>query len=101
MNAIWGKLSYLDITDENSILFLRCTFSDLLYLTALSVSRLYSVDGMMINEYGAIGGMRIGRGIRSTRIKPAPVPLCPLRIPNDLTWDRTRAAAVGRRRLIA
>jgi hypothetical protein len=33
--------------------------------------------------------MRIGRGNRSTRGKPAPVPLCPPQIPHDLTWDRT------------
>jgi hypothetical protein len=32
--------------------------------------------------------------------KPAPVPLCP-QIPHDLTWDRTRAAAMGSRRLTA
>jgi hypothetical protein len=29
------------------------------------------------DEYGAVGGMRISRGNRSTRTKPAPVPLCP------------------------
>jgi hypothetical protein len=29
------------------------------------------------DDYGAVGGMRIGRGNRSTRRKPAPVPLCP------------------------
>jgi hypothetical protein len=51
--------------------------------------------------YRAVGGIRIGRGNRSTRIKPAPVPLCPLHIPHDLTWDRTRAAAVGSQRLTA
>jgi hypothetical protein len=50
---------------------------------------------------GAIGGMRIGRRNRSTRRKPAPVPLCPPQIPHDLTWARTRAAVVGNRRLIA
>jgi hypothetical protein len=26
---------------------------------------------------GEIGGMKIGKGNRSTRIKPAPAPLCP------------------------
>jgi hypothetical protein len=31
---------------------------------ALSVSRLYSVDVRMIIEYGAVGGMKIGRGNR-------------------------------------
>jgi hypothetical protein len=33
---------------------------------------------------GEIGGM-IGRGNRSTRRKPAPVPLCPPQIPHDVT----------------
>jgi hypothetical protein len=37
------------------------------------------------DECGAVGGMRIGRGNRSTRTKPAPVPLCPPPIPHDLT----------------
>jgi hypothetical protein len=49
------------------------------------------------DEYGAVGGMRVGRGNRSTRKKRAPVPLCPPKIPHDLTWARTRAAAVGSR----
>jgi hypothetical protein len=52
-------------------------------------------------ECGAVIGMRVGRGIRSTRRKPAPVPLCPPQIPDDLTWARSRAAAVGSRRLIS
>jgi hypothetical protein len=40
------------------------------------------------------GGMKIGRGNRSTRRKHAPVPLCPLQIPLDQTRDRTRTIAV-------
>jgi hypothetical protein len=56
---------------------------------------------MIDDDYGAIGGMRIGRGNRSTRRKPAPVPLCPPQIPHDLTWDRTWAAAMGSQRLTA
>jgi hypothetical protein len=55
----------------------------------------------MIDEYEGFGGMRTGRGKRSTRRTPAPVPLCPPQIPHDLTWDRTRVAAVWRRRLTA
>jgi hypothetical protein len=47
------------------------------------------------DDYGAVGGMRIDRGNRSTRRKPVPVPLCPPQIPYDLTCDRTGAAAVG------
>jgi hypothetical protein len=29
------------------------------------------------DDCGAIGGMKIGKGSRSTRRKPAPAPLCP------------------------
>jgi hypothetical protein len=48
---------------------------------------------------GEIGGM-IGRGNRSTRRKPALVPLCPPQNPNAVQ-TRTRAAAVGSQRLTA
>jgi hypothetical protein len=48
---------------------------------------------------GEIGRM-IGRGTRSTRRKPAPVPLCPPQTPHDFR-TRTRAAAVGNQRLTA
>jgi hypothetical protein len=50
------------------------------------------------DECGAIGEM-IGRGNRSNRRKPAPVPLCPPQIPHNLTGARTRAAVVGSRRI--
>jgi hypothetical protein len=50
---------------------------------------------------GEFGGMKIGRGNRSTRGKPAPAPLCPPQIPLDQTRARTRAAAVGSQRLTA
>jgi hypothetical protein len=33
-------------------------------------------------EDGEIGGMMVGRGNRSTRRKPAPVPFCPPQIPH-------------------
>jgi hypothetical protein len=48
---------------------------------------------------GEIGGM-IGRGKRSTRRKPAPVPLCPPQTTHPVR-TRTRAAAVGSQRLTA
>jgi hypothetical protein len=35
-------------------------------------------------ECGAVGGMRLGRGNRSTRRNRAAVPLCPPQIPHDL-----------------
>jgi hypothetical protein len=44
---------------------------------------------------GALGGMRI------VRRKPAPASLRSPQIPHDLTWDQTRAAAVGIQRLTA
>jgi hypothetical protein len=47
---------------------------------------------------GAVGGMS-GRGNRSTRRKPAPVPLCPPQIPHELNLARTRATKVGSQRL--
>jgi hypothetical protein len=47
------------------------------------------------------GGMKIGRGNRSTRRKPAPAPLCPSQVPLDQTRVRTRAAAVRSQRLTA
>jgi hypothetical protein len=52
---------------------------------------------MIDNECGEVGGMRIGRGNRNTRRKPAPVPLCPPQIPHDLTRHRTRVAAATNR----
>jgi hypothetical protein len=51
-------------------------------------------------DAGEIGGKMIGRGNRSTRRKPAPVPLCPPQNPHAAR-TRTRAAAVGSQRLTA
>jgi hypothetical protein len=45
------------------------------------------------DDCGAIGGVKIGRGNRSTRRKPAPAPLYPPQIP----IDKTRARTPGRR----
>jgi hypothetical protein len=50
---------------------------------------------------GEFGGMKIGKGNRSTRREPAPAPLYPPQIPLDRTRARTRAAAVGSQRLTA
>jgi hypothetical protein len=46
---------------------------------------LYQPQVLDDGECGAIGGMKIGRGNRSTRGKPAPAPLCPPQIPHDQT----------------
>jgi hypothetical protein len=45
---------------------------------------------------GEFGGMKIGRGSRSTRRTPAPEPLCPPQIPLE-----TRARTRGSQRLTA
>jgi hypothetical protein len=42
--------------------------------------------------FGVIGGMKIGRGNRSTQRKPTPAPLCP---PQNPTW-RTRSRTPDR-----
>jgi hypothetical protein len=68
--------------------------------TSATVGLLYQ-PRMIDDDYGAVGGMRIGRGNRSIRRKPASMPLCPPKIPHDLTWDRNRAAAVGSQQLTA
>jgi hypothetical protein len=48
-------------------------------------------------DCAAIGGMKIDRGNRNTRRKPAPASLYPPQIPHDLARARTLAAAVGSR----
>jgi hypothetical protein len=69
--------------------------------TAVATGLLYQPQ-MIENDgddCGAIGGMKISRGNRSTRRKPAPALLCSPQIPHDYTWARTQAAAVGNHRL--
>jgi hypothetical protein len=44
-------------------------------------------------------GIKFGKRNRNSQWKRAPVSLCPPLISHDLTWDWTRAAAVGSRRL--
>jgi hypothetical protein len=51
------------------------------------VSKLYKVNDRTINEYGAIGGIRTGRGNQGTWGNPTPIPLHLPQIPHDLTWD--------------
>jgi hypothetical protein len=50
----------------------------------LRVGEPYSVDDRMINEYGALEEMKIGRENRSSRRKCTIVLLCPLQILYDL-----------------
>jgi hypothetical protein len=52
---------------------------------------LYQPQMIDDDDCGAIGGMKIDRGNRSTWRRPAPVPLCPLQISHDPTRARTYA----------
>jgi hypothetical protein len=65
------------------------------YLTTLTLQGLHIVDDVIVSVCGAMDGMRIGRGNRSTWRNPAPLSLCLPKIPYDLVWNRTLAAAVG------
>jgi hypothetical protein len=57
--------------------------------TAATTGLLYQPQMIDDGDGGAISGMRIGKGNRSTWRKPATTPLCPPQIPHDLTWART------------
>jgi hypothetical protein len=50
--------------------------------TAATSGLLYKPQMIDEDDCGAIGGMNIGKGNRSTRRKPAPAPLCPPKIPH-------------------
>jgi hypothetical protein len=57
------------------------------------------VPALESNDCEAISGMNMCRRNRSTRRKPAPLPLCPPQIPYELILARIRAVAARRRRL--
>jgi hypothetical protein len=69
--------------------------------TAATSGLLYKPQMIDEDDCGTIGGMKIGRGNRSTQRKPALAPLCPPQIPHDQTRARTWAAALGSQRLAA
>jgi hypothetical protein len=69
--------------------------------TAATAGLLYQPQMIDDGDCGAIGGMKIGRGTRSTRRKSAPVPLCPPQIPHEQNRAETQAAVVGSQRLTA
>jgi hypothetical protein len=65
------------------------------YLVHRQLTGLLYQPWMMDDECGAVRGMRVARGNRSTRRKLASLPLCPPQIPHDLIRSQTQAAAVG------
>jgi hypothetical protein len=68
--------------------------------TAATTGPMYKPQIIDDGDCGAIGGMKIGRGNRSTRRKPAPAPFCPSQILRYQTRARTWTA-VGNQRLTA
>jgi hypothetical protein len=58
---------------------------------AAIIGLLYHPQMIDDGDCGAVGGMNIDRGNRSTRRKPAPAPLCPPQIPHDQTRARPRS----------
>jgi hypothetical protein len=60
------------------------------YLTTLAISKLCSVGDRFVSKYGAVGGMRIGRGSRITPGNPTPIKLwVPGRMFGPKTWEET------------
>jgi hypothetical protein len=53
--------------------------------TAATTGQLYQHQMIDDGDCGVTGGMKIGRGNRSTRRKAAPAPLCPPQIAHDQT----------------
>lgn len=66
------------------------------YLTLLSLTRLYSVNDMVINEYGAVSVTETGRSNGSTQRKPVLISFYPSQISQDLSPDRIWAAMMGK-----
>jgi hypothetical protein len=64
--------------------------------TAATSGLLYKPQMIDEDDCGVIGGVKIGRGNRSTRRKPAPAPLCPPQIPHDQTRARTPSRRSGK-----
>jgi hypothetical protein len=53
-------------------------------LDTATTGLLYQPQIIDDGDSGVIGGMKIGRGNRSTRRKPTPLPLCP---PGQPRWE--------------
>jgi hypothetical protein len=76
--SVGDKVKYIVVQKVNFLLVLFPA-ADLRDLTGLLYQPRMIGDG----DYGEIGGMKIGRGLRSTRRKPAPASFCPPQIPHD------------------
>jgi hypothetical protein len=54
----------------------------------------YILEDKTVNEYEAIGGVRIGRGNRGSEVKHCPMSLCPPQFSHDQTLVRTPIAVM-------
>jgi hypothetical protein len=84
VSASWTVIFFSFLVEWDWVHLVRQPVFDLLYQPR-----------MIDDECGIVGEMRIGRGNRSSRRKLALMSLCPPQILHDLTWARTRAAALG------
>jgi hypothetical protein len=89
-----SRPGFLTLPQANTgiILFFHDFFSflevgwDWVHLVRRPLTGLFYQPQMIdYDEYGAVGGIKIGKGNRCTRRKPAPVPLCPPQLPHDLS----------------
>jgi hypothetical protein len=77
---------------------MRVTQSGIVLLNG-AVSRIYGFDDRMINESGAVGGMRICGGDQKYSEKTRPVPLFHHKSHMIQPGNESRAAAMRSRRL--
>jgi hypothetical protein len=100
-----SMVEFYDVSDEHATTIFIIILSGVRLSplgTAATTGLLYQPRMLDEGDCGAIGRMQIDRGNRSTRRKPAPVPLCLPQIPHDLTrartgpprWDATTIAIV-------
>jgi hypothetical protein len=90
IHMVGGRLSHL----------VHCPLLGLLFQPRMMMMMMM-MTYTQIDECGVVDGMRIVTGDRSTRRKPPPEPLRQPQASHDLTWDRTRPAAVWRLGLVA
>jgi hypothetical protein len=111
MSELWESTKARPQYVESPVVTVRTTCFNIVFLfswggvrlspfgTSAKFGLLYRPWTLDVDECGAVSEIRIGRGNRNTRRKPFPETICPPQISHDLTWVRTRAAAVGSRLL--
>jgi hypothetical protein len=100
--CIWNKINVSLIPPSKRFFFLIWYGGGGVQLDPLGTAATNTPIMPVPGDYddGEIGGMMIGRGNRSARRKPAPVPLCPPQN-RHAAWTRTRTAAVGSQQVTA